>query len=329
MLNTKYIPENLIYSCMNFVDKSGNEHECKEFKAKDIENNLKCEEVYQQGCNQNCQNEGEKDVECIPKDYAAEETTWGKFKKFCESTEINKKKIDDIEKVYADKKDKFDKAVKDFNEETKKYEKDIFNFKLENYNYLEEKSKISKFIIDNPIIKEYLRFNDEFKILNPDNDSNLIDSLTDEVNDLLTNSNVTEFNNLQSSTSKTDANLKKMRELKSADDQVKQFDIKNKKLNRLKEVKDKLQELKENSKVKEYISKSNSLVEPVEPTKPSDLNIQDSKKEFYRCSYATKCPSKGLLTVEQNLGIKNLSRLLKVINSNEPIKKTLITQFKS
>ena len=183
-------------------------------------------------------------------------------------------------------------------------------------------------IIDNPIIKEYLGINDEFKTLNPDNDSNLIDNLTNEVNELLTSTNVSQFNNLQSS-SESESNLKAMSELKNADDQVKQFDIKNKKLNRLKEIKDKLTELKENSKVKEYINKNNSLVEPVEPVKPSDLDIQDSKKEFYKCSYASRCPSKGLLTVDQNLGIKNLSRLLSVVNSNDPIRKTLINQLKS
>ena len=323
----KYIPDNLVYSCMNFVDEFGTKHECKEFSVKNMENNFKCEEIWEEGCNKNCKNAGEKGVECIPKDYAAEETAWGKFKKYCESSSFNKEKISKIENEFAAKKEIFDKAVKEFNEKTKIYEKEIFEYKLKKFNFLEEQKSITKLIIDNPIIKEYLAINDEFRTLNPDNNSNLIDNLTNEVNDLLTNSNVAQFNNLQSS-SENESNLKAMSELKNADDQVKQFDNKNKKLNRLKEIKDRLTELKDNSKVKEYINKTNSLIEPVEPTKPNDLNIQDSKKEFYRCSYASKCPSKGLLTVDQNLGIKNLSRLLKIVNSNDPIRKTLTDQFK-
>jgi hypothetical protein len=295
----KYQPEELIYSCMNF-DDGRDVHDCKEFSYKDIEEYFICEEIYGEGCNLHCKNKGEQNVDCIPKDYANEETTWGKFKKYCEENHINAKKIKDIEAVYAPLKQQYEDAIKEFNKKTEEYENQMFDYKLANYTYLEEQNNLNNTLLNNQNIKDYLTKYDEFIKLNPENDSELITTLAQEVNDLANDST-----------------------------KVQEKERKETKLNLLKKYKEEMTALKSSdSGIDDYLNKRNSLVEPTLPVKPADNRVNETKKEFYRCSYASKCPSKGLLTLDQNLAYKNLGKLMFIVNHNDEIKKTLTDQFK-
>ena len=50
-------------------------------------------------------------------------------------------------------------------------------------------------------------------------------------------------------------------------------------------------------------------------------------EEFFVAAYPSKCPEKGLLSINNNVALKNLSNLAKFA-SKEQIKTTLIKQLK-
>ena len=69
--------------------------------------------------------------------------------------------------------------------------------------------------------------------------------------------------------------------------------------------------------VDDQITKVNTLKE----------NIKKVKKEFFIAAYPSKCPERGLVSINNNVALKNLSNLSKFANKNR-IKNTLIKQLK-
>lgn len=70
-------------------------------------------------------------------------------------------------------------------------------------------------------------------------------------------------------------------------------------------------------KYKYFERKLNTKKEEIDNIKSE---IEDVKKEFYRVAYPTKCPTKGLVSIEKNVSVKNLARVTEILydrnNSN-------------
>ena len=58
--------------------------------------------------------------------------------------------------------------------------------------------------------------------------------------------------------------------------------------------------------------------------------LEDVKKEFYRVTFPTKCPTKGLVSIEKNVSVKNYARISEILydQNNSNIKDNFLKQIK-
>jgi hypothetical protein len=80
-------------------------------------------------------------------------------------------------------------------------------------------------------------------------------------------------------------------------------------------------------KYKYYEDKINKKKEEI---KNIESELEVVKKEFYRVAFPTKCPTKGLVSIEKNVSVKNYARISEILydQNNSNIKDNFLKQVK-
>lgn len=331
--------DNLIYSCMNIDDTSNNNSNCWSRKVKDLKNPINkyegisvdynCKADDEGYCNSGCKNEGEyssSSTPCIKKDFDINEPFWNRFKKWCESKSPNKNKIKRINDIYNPKRIEFEKNKKKYDNAMIDLDKLKQKFYISEYEYLDEKAKNKKNQIEKEkicksqtytkgTIKEYYQSCEEKFCKEKGSNSCNDYCKTLKYNDGSIEKNYDNCDHMCRTEGFNSCNDKR-EELGDIFVSVTESKDSSPSPSPATESKKEIYE-RLKKELDDQITKVNILKE----------NIKKVKKEFFIAAYPSKCPEKGLVSINNNVALKNLSNLTKFANKSR-IKNTLIKQLK-
>ena len=335
--------QELIYSCMNVEDTHNNNSKCWSRKVGDLINpnnnyeginvDYDCKPDSEGYCNSGCKNEGEyssSDSTCIKKDFDPEKSFWNRFKDWCESQPTNKQIIKKINDEYEPLKKEFEENKIKYDDEMKKLDELKEKYYISEYEYLDEKAKKKK----NQIEKEkscksktYTKADTGKKEYYPNCEEKFcIEKNFNSCNDYC-----------KTLTYKSGSNYKNYDNCEHMCT-TEGFDSCNDKREKLGDI---FESVSENSDVNSGPSPSPAVETKKEIYERLKKEVDDQitivnvlkdklkevKKEFFVSAYPSKCPEKGLLSINNNVALKNLSNLAEFA-SKEQIKTTLIKQLK-
>ena len=333
--------QELIYSCMNVEDNLNNNSSCWSRKVGDLLNPINkyegitvdydCKPDSDGYCNSGCKNEGEyssSDSTCIKKDFDADKSFWNRFRDWCESQPVNKQIIKKINDDYEPKKNEFKENKIKYENETKKLEELKEKYYISEYEYLDEKAKKKK----NQIEKEkkcksetYTKADTGKKEYYPNCEEKFcIEKNFDSCNDYC--------KTLTYKSGSNDKNYDDCEHMCTTEG----FSSCNDKRERLGDI---FESVPENSNTNASPSPATETKREIYERLKKEVDdqitivnvlknkLKEVKKEFFIAAYPSKCPEKGLLSINNNVALKNLSNLAYIVDK-EQIKTTLIKQLK-